>query len=108
MWVLWWRTEATLAESWRDEADRQRGNLRQLLLSLDRAQLCVVHGWILQQLSLPPSRLILVRLPDQGDFVRFDGDFVELAAKVRQHISRLPEAELAVLRVHVLGLLDRS
>lgn len=76
-----------------------RGGLRQLILRLNRGQLCLVGGWIDSELQVSREQpgLRVVRVPDPEDAFDFRGDFVELAGQVRRRINSLPTGSLVVL-----------
>lgn len=76
-----------------------RGGLRQLILRLNRVQLCLVGGWIDSELRISRERpgIRVVRFPHSDDAFDFSGDFVELAGQVRCRINSLPTGSLVVL-----------
>ncbi len=91
------------------EPDLLHGNLRQLVVRLDLAQLLVVLGWIQQQLRLLATRPSLrgpVCVPDQDERLDFTGDTVELIGQVRRTIHSLPRYHLLVLNKWVRAELD--
>ncbi|MBX2803294.1 MAG: hypothetical protein KTR31_36780 [Myxococcales bacterium] len=92
----------------KDGEEGLRGGLRHLILRLNRPQLCLVNGWIQQELdraSRAPGNRI-VRVPDLDDSAVFSGDIVELLGQVRRRINALPRGSLVVLNHWVVMQLE--